>query len=65
MKTFENKDYHDEDGDALSVECCDTHVEIMAWSATGCWVGNDPKVLREIAAQLVRGAEELKRIANS
>lgn len=61
MKTYESKEYHDEDGDGLSVDCHDTHVEIMTWSTTGCGVFSDPKVLRDIAAQLVRGAEELER----
>lgn len=61
MIVFESMEYQDEDGDAVSVECCDTHVEIMVWSTTGCWVGSNPKVLRDIAAQLTRGAEELER----
>lgn len=61
MKVFENKSYDDDDGDGLNVECCDTHVELMTWSETGCWVITDPKVLRDIAAQLVRGAEHLEK----
>ena len=60
MKKLESVDYQDEDGDAISIDCCDTHVEIMTWSDTGCWVGLDPKVLRDIAAQLIRGAEILE-----
>lgn len=65
MKTFEMKEYDDEDGDVLEVACNDTHVEICVWHSTGAWVCVDPKALREIAAQLVRGAEELERQANS
>lgn len=61
MKVFESTEYRDEDGGGLDIDCCDTHVEIMTWSATGCCVFSDPKVLRDIAAQMVRGAEELER----
>ncbi|UGO53156.1 hypothetical protein HAZELMIKA_66 [Klebsiella phage vB_KaeD_HazelMika] len=60
MKTFESVTYYDEDGDGLQVDCHDTHVELTAWHDSGCWVGEDPKALREIAAQLIRGAEILE-----
>jgi len=62
LKTFESVTYYDEDKDGLQVDCHDTHVEITTWHDSGCWVCTDPKALREIAAQLVRGAEELERI---
>lgn len=61
MKVFEIQSHEDDDGDCLDIECYDTHVELMTCSITGCWVGSDPKVLREVAAQLVRGAEHLEK----
>lgn len=60
MKTFESTTYDDEDGDEMQVDCHDTHVEITTWSETGCWVCIEPETLRKIAAQLVRGAEQLE-----
>lgn len=60
MKTFENTDYRDDNGDIIAIECCDTHVEIMTCHATGCWVSVNPNTLREMAAQLIRGAEQLE-----
>lgn len=60
MKTFEVKEYKDVDGDELQVDCHNTHVEISIYSSTGSWPCADPMVLRDLAAQLVRGAEQLE-----
>lgn len=60
MITFERKAYDDEDGDEMHVDCHDTHVEIVICNEAGAWVCIEPKTLRDIAAQLIRGAEQLE-----
>lgn len=65
MKTFESKSYSDVDGDTLQIDCHDTHVEILVYSQFGCFPCDNPATLRAMAEQLVRGAEELERQANS
>lgn len=60
MKTFEIKEYEDTDGDAIEIDCKDTHVEISIYHSCGAWPCENPETLRAMAAQLIRGAEQLE-----